>query len=269
MQCDCLGQQRRSGKHNIFVCNALQLFLQVTCLPTGSQCPIDYYSDTSTSFTGLSSNGRLCRPCHETCATCSDGGENSCTSCQTAFIVNSFGSLSRCAMGCSTTSNTSNCYYCHIECNGCTGSTNADCVSCKGVTRTNSQGQIVCAPTCGTNQYLTEKNGEFFCFACHPQCNGCTGPANTQCSRCTNVNNTFTSSNECIATCPFGSYADDNSKCRACDAQCNGCTGPSSSNCSVCTEESILQTTGELVCVPSCPLWQTYDLSSSGCALTT
>ena len=241
----------------------------MTCLPTGSQCPIDYYSDTSTSFTGLSSNGRLCRPCHETCATCNDGGENSCTSCQTAFIVNSFGSLSRCAMGCSATSNTSNCYYCHIECNGCTGSTNADCVSCKGVTRTNSQGQIVCAPTCGTNQYLTEKNGEFFCFACHPQCNGCTGPANTQCSRCTNVNNTFTSSNECIATCPFGSYADDSSKCRACDAQCNGCTGPSSSNCSVCTEESILQTTGELVCVPSCPLWQTYDLSSSGCALTT
>ena len=169
-------------------------------------------------------------------------------------------------MSCS--SNVTNCHYCHIECNGCTGSTNRDCVSCRGLVRTNSQGQEVCAPNCNANEYLSEKNGEFFCFACHPQCSGCTGPANTQCSHCRNVNNTFTSDNECIAACPYGSYSDDNNKCRACDPQCNGCSGPSSSNCSVCMEESITQTNGESVCVPSCPLWQIYDLSSSSCALT-
>lgn len=241
--------------------------LQVNCLPSGSLCPIKYYSDTGTNFAGLSSNGRLCRPCHETCATCNNGGDNSCTSCQLAFIVNSFGSLSQCTTGCGT--NSSNCHYCHTQCNGCTGPSNADCVSCKGTSRINSQGQSVCSPVCGSDQYQSERNGDFICFPCHTQCIGCIGPTNTQCTRCKNANNTYTSSNECTATCPFGSYADEHSKCRACDAQCNGCTGPSSSNCTICTEDSILQTTGELVCVSYCPMWQVYDLSSTSCELTT
>lgn len=175
--------------------------------------------------------------------------------------------LSQCTMGCSDSS--TNCRYCHTQCNGCTGPSNTNCVSCKGSLKVNSQGEEVCAPVCTANEYQSERNGDFICFPCHSQCSGCTGPTNTQCVRCTNVNNTFTSSNECTATCPFGSYPDHQSKCRACDSQCNGCTGPSSMNCTTCTDKSMLQTTGEIVCVPSCPLWQDYDLSSSACQLST
>lgn len=236
-------------------------------MASGSQCPTKYYSDTKTQFSGLTNNGNLCRPCDATCATCDNAGGDSCISCQSAFVM-SGNAIVQCLTSCPV-GNSSNCQYCHSQCNGCSGPSNTDCISCLQSSTTNSQGLTVCVPTCGSNEYQLEINGDYFCLPCHSQCIGCTGPANDQCKHCKNVNNTYSAVNECTATCPYGSYTDDQNKCQPCHPQCSGCTGPSRFNCSLCLEDSVRQTTGELVCVPTCPLWQVYDLSSSNCVLTT
>jgi hypothetical protein len=268
----CSGSSNRVGTGGCNLCEVIVLDSfgqQVRCLSPGSQCPNNYYPDVSTQFNGLSSNGKLCRPCHMTCSTCNGPSESSCTSCQYAFITNggSFTCLTQCPPSPPGGNVTSNCGYCHSQCNGCSGPANTDCTSCNEGSSTNSQGQTVCVPICTADQYRLEVAGEYLCLPCHSQCNGCTGPANTQCKACTNVNNTYTTNNECTAVCPYGSYRDEHHRCIGCDPQCNGCTGPSSFNCSVCSEDSLSQANGEIVCVPSCPLWQVYDISSSSCAL--
>ena len=177
------------------------------------------------------------------------------------------GSL-QCLSTCPSGGNSSTCHYCHTQCNGCNGPSNTDCVSCIESQITNSQGQTVCVPVCNANEYRLEVSGDYLCIPCHSQCNGCTGGSNIECKQCKNVNNTFSSSNECVAACPFGSYANEQNKCLRCDPQCFGCTGPSSYNCSRCTDSSLTQATGEIVCVPTCPIWQTYDLSIGSCGLT-
>lgn len=230
-----------------------------------SDCPDTHYADTSTVYTGLTSNGHLCRPCHEDCATCSGPGSSNCDSCQSALQLNG-AVIVQCLTSCPQGS--SDCSYCHSECNGCFGSGNTDCISCKGDSQVNSDGQTVCVPSCNDDEYLAPISGEYICIPCHKECIGCTGPSNSDCKACQNFNNSIIAGlNECSPRCLFGTYADGNSKCQQCDPQCDGCTGPSSANCTTCVEDT-LSVIGEQVCVPTCPLLQEYDIGDKQCTLS-
>ena len=216
-------------------------------------------------MSGLTSNGHLCRPCHDDCATCSGQGTENCDSCQTALQLNG-AAIVQCLTSCSPGS--SDCYYCHTQCDGCVGPSNTDCISCTGQSQQNSDGQTVCVPSCSDDEYLAEISGEFICIPCHKECVGCSGPSNSECNVCKNYNNTIVAGiAECSPRCLFGTYADSSSTCLHCDPECDGCMGPSSSNCTQCTGDS-LSVSGETVCVPTCPMLQEYDISERSCTLS-
>ena len=266
---DYYGNQVYNYKLSLCILELIfHIFLpQVTCLSSSSSCPETHYPDTSSSYTGLTSNGKLCRPCNEDCATCTGPGADNCMSCQTALVLDG-AAIVQCLTSCPSSQNSSNCYYCHSQCNGCFGPSNTDCVSCVDKSLVNSNGQEVCVPSCQSDEYLADINGEYLCIPCHKECNGCTGPSNSDCIECKNYNNSFIAINECTPTCPFGSYGDSSSTCVACDPQCSGCTGPSSSNCTDCLEDTVSLSGGEDVCVPNCPVWQVYDINDESCVLS-
>ena len=241
------------------------------CLSSNSDCPSTHYNVENIQYPGLTSNGRLCRICDDTCATCDGPSNSDCLSCKSAIVLDQQQNLASCLSTCSQPSlpNNQTCKFCHAECNGCFGPTSADCVSCKGKSMVNSNGQAVCIPSCDNDEFLiATSEGEFICLACHDECNGCTGPSNSDCTKCKNYNNTFIGGNECTSICPYGSYADSQNECTACHPQCVDCIGPGSSNCTGCLEDSMMSSGGTSICVPSCPVWQVYDIAKSSCALT-
>ena len=48
------------------------------------------------------------------------------------------------------------------------------------------------------------------CGSCHPQCNKCSGPLNTDCETCRNSKN----EGVCVAKCPAGKFSDENGDCQ-------------------------------------------------------
>ena len=240
------------------------------CLSSSSDCPTAHYSIDNIQYPGLTTNGKLCKPCNDACATCDGPSTNDCLSCSSAIVLDQQANFASCLPSCPQTTlpNNQTCRYCHTECNGCYGPTSADCVACRGASMINSNGQTVCTPSCNSNEFLfATPSGEFICLPCHSECNGCTGPSNSDCTKCKNFNNTFIGENECTSLCPYGTYADGQNECTACHAQCTDCTGPGSSNCTGCLEDS-MNSDGVSICVPTCPVWQLYDISKSSCALT-
>jgi hypothetical protein len=100
--------------------------------------------------------------------------------------------------------------------------------------------------TCLDNEYLDEARG--MCIQCHPECNGCTGAANTDCKSCRN----FANGLACVSSCAeLGMSVSPNSTCVSCNAQCNatyGCSGSLPRNCIACIGLQF-----EDSCVAMCP----------------
>ena len=242
----------------------LNLVFQIGCLEVNRPCPSGYYSDPNAQHSRLSPGGYTCLTCHPSCALCTGPHSDDCQACQTA-LVRVGGTVQECRTSCGNV--TGDCQFCHPQCSGCNGPTNRDCVRCLHASASSTQGTI-CVPTCSSNEFLADINGEFICLPCHSQCDRCRGPESTDCLRCLSFNNTLSGGGNCVTTCPSNSYVGGRSQCLACDDQCVGCNGPSNLNCSVCAEESRVTSGGIVQCVQRCPLWQLFDVEQNSCVLS-
>lgn len=101
--------------------------------------------------------------------------------------------------------------------------------------------------------------------ACHSNCDGCTGPLNTECNQCASSIFFHTPTTECLTTCPDAFYGDtSDSKCKgkwishlACHSYCATCTGPANSECPSCTASSFA--VSSTLCDTSCLSTQYAD----------
>lgn len=112
------------------------------------------------------------------------------------------------------------------------------------------------APICGPGTFLLDIE----CKTCHESCYSCSGPAENQCTECTDDlylefgkckkpdcgNQTWLKSVGCVDGCTLGTYPFEG-KCLPCMADCLNC--PSLDNCQECA--TLLNKYGE--CVESCP----------------
>ena len=119
------------------------------------------------------------------------------------------------------------CIPCPLSCVNC--DTNFDCENCamgyylQTDTRT-------CVTVCPDGQYKDSNTRT--CQPCHPDCDTCVGPRDTQCSRCKSGSYYF--QRKCTKQgCPMGYFADLYiSECAPCPKGCHTCSAPDS--CELC-----------------------------------
>ena len=120
----------------------------------------------------------------------------------------------------------------------------------------------VCAPctaasSCNGNEYLAGTCGgndgveNTRCAACHPTCNGCTGPDATDCIDC--AAHLYEKNGICVDDCGDGHFYDGQT-CEKCDGSCFNCDGPDAKDCTECDSNKVIfQDTDGNFCLDQCP----------------
>ena len=176
---------------------------------------------------GMYANNKVCTPCHESCASCSNDAEASCTACYPGSVLSrSSGGTGACIKEC-TGRYAENCGA--SQCTAVVGGSKY-CSKCKagfapvdGVcVSTTTRAPTGCTPGDGV---CTACTGSYFL-----QSGGCYSagafPGNTLCT---------TASNGKCQTCANGQTADNQGSCPACPDGCSKCTGSApSQQCSGC-----------------------------------
>lgn len=190
--------------------------------PTGScsaSCPEGYYTDDSAWQCAQCFQGNS--PTYYSCATCSAGGQNDCTSCNSGSFLhpNSGGEcLDVCPSGYWGDTATNQCQPCYTSSTGPSYS----CATCTAYGADNCR-------SCNAGYFLYPFSGGE-CFSSCP--NGFYGNTSTNtCQPCNDDNlcmlcpdGSFLqpdSNKSCLATCPSGYWRDATSnKCIACNITC-------------------------------------------------
>ncbi|KAH0571951.1 Cysteine-rich membrane protein 2 [Spironucleus salmonicida] len=189
--------------------------------------------------------GNICKNCSENCLSCTDS--NTCTSCNSAFYLNS-----------------KVCKKCPQFCMEC--SPNGTCTKCQQNSRLSSTAQCV-ADACNNSQKCTE--GEFctlqdagnICTKCHASCKTCSD--SITCDSCQDgldlstskkcVNNQCSKNLQCQKNY-FCQKLETGNLCQACPKNCETCT--EANTCSGCAENYFLNVSeicAEVVCSASKP----------------
>ncbi|CAG9331567.1 unnamed protein product [Blepharisma stoltei] len=262
-----------------------------TCIST---CPSTHYYIDSTNY--------YCRPCNETCLTCSGSSDSSCLSCDTSSTYPYFTAYNQCVSDCPSTLykyEFSSKMLCVLNCgpdylNYDSSPTSKKCVS-----------------QCPSTSYLDSAN--YYCRPCDKTCLTCSGGANNNCSTCDTAGQYpyFTSDNQCVTDCPSNLYKYEfnakwlcvtdcgptylnfdisatskkcistcptqhyfvdtpNNYCRPCDDTCLACNGTASSNCLSCNQTSNYPYfTADDYCVTDCPSnFYKYEFNSQMLCVT-
>lgn len=165
-----------------------------------------------------------CMACHKQCAGgCSGPAATECDAC--LGLKTGDRCVAKCPIEEYGNAAGTNCEPCHPECSsvlrGCSGSGADQCRRCK-----NFENEIdgSCVPACPFGTYRDQS----VCKACHPECDGCKGPAPEQCDAC----RTYSHDGTCVEECPEGTYPDASGTCLPCDPQCAyDCAGPRADDC--------------------------------------
>ena len=146
------------------------------------------------------------------------------------------------------------CQPCHQECNGCYGPSPNECDKCKHFLSVNnkcvdecSDGHVVfgqecipvslcpwvvsngkCVHYCPSNMYQMANK---VCQKCDAQCDGCTGPGNDKCKKCTRLR--YEKNGTCVHSCPKTSPFQKDKQC-----------------VKMCASEDVVY---NKTCLPSCP----------------
>ncbi|KAL4495396.1 hypothetical protein ABPG73_022441 [Tetrahymena malaccensis] len=198
----------------------------------GNNCECDYFWGCSRCVSGpYYQSGSDCYSCYNTCASCSNGGEQNCGIC----------------------------YQCDFSCHTCNGKTNKDCLSCKSGLYFLPDGSCGYCPengfyiddvyckkcdssclTCsGPSQsecitclypysYFDQSH---YCQKCHTDCLKCFGSQQNDCLKCLNTNLFITSQNRTCGLCQSAEF-NDGTKCIKCQNNCLSCT--SLNDCTKC-----------------------------------
>lgn len=234
-------------------CPALLSYLAIIETTTTTAAPAPTSDDQSgDEYTGPLSLS-VCTPCNEQCSGgCRGPNATQCITCK-SVEYNGVCMTSCPPMTYQDTFDRTKCYDCDAQCDrGCTGPAPSQCVACKNFLTPDR----TCVQVCPSSQYPTQAKT---CSFCHSQCSlddGCTGPLSTQCKKCRSF--LLESTGECIASCPFQTYA-DGTTCRACNSECLGCTGPRADQCLACKSYRLDGT-----CVSACPI-KTHPDGSNNC----
>ena len=171
---------------------------------------------------------------------------------------------------------------CDSTCLTCTGPTSNQCSSCyPNSTLISSSGLSYCS--CNNHFYSVVYNNPCTaypcstCQSCDPNCNGCTGPLNSDCIACATLqygtncvsscpSNTWISSSNlglCVDSCNSNEYGNITTRvCSSCDIACHTCSGGLSTNCLTCPINIFLYANQ---CFYICPNGVWGDSSSFTC----
>lgn len=169
----------------------------------------------------------MCESCHDSCETCTRGGESDCVTCPGGIEAGGDGYCPP---------------RCPRECSAC--NEDGKCLTCKsGVLVDEETG--ICPTTCRPGEYMNDQ-------VCEP----CTDFTN--CTKC--PSGTLIHNRTCVASCSSGYYVDIG-WCRPCASHCAACVGGREDECVICDKGYLLS---RGVCLSSCPE-DTY-VSPTGCS---
>lgn len=210
-----------------------------------------------------------CRTCFDGCATCSAGGNDSCTVCEDSSAAVMFYKWSKQTI-CDTVCppgeyiNPSIPYVCQVCPASCiTCSSNVFCDNCTIPYFFNPIAST-CVSKCPTNYFGNQTISaiNYVCTQCTTGCYECTGDGLLACQSCQNdtanglVYYKRINVTECTTACPTGSYGvDTDNMCYACDTGCVNCS-VNSSNCFACKtvgSVSYYKPMTTNTCVTECP----------------
>ncbi|XP_067377534.1 extracellular matrix protein FRAS1 isoform X3 [Channa argus] len=131
---------------------------------------------------------------------------------------------------------------CHADCLACLGTPDY-CESCKDPKALLHLGH--CLSVCPAGYYAEGR----VCAACQSSCATCS--SRWECQSCgSQLPLLSTDGDQCLATCPPGSYQRDHTHCHRCHESCSECRGPSHQECVSCSDPAVLLKDGE--CVSDC-----------------
>ena len=158
-----------------------------TCVDS---CTAGFYATTIAPFVAspiiptFQESHQACLPCHVSCATCNDSGEDSCSICASNYYQKT-GNLGRitchvetdCGTGFFPNTSTGTCDACSSPCNECE-TTSTNCTSCgTGLFLLNG----TCVSDCGNGYFAGPANT---CVPCDPSCLTCSNAGPNSCSTC-------------------------------------------------------------------------------------
>ncbi|XP_076844464.1 proprotein convertase subtilisin/kexin type 5 isoform X2 [Brachyhypopomus gauderio] len=241
------------GPHHCFSC--LNYFLKFkngtrTCF---SECPQGFWSER-----------KRCKKCFTSCATCTGGLSNQCSSCEIGYYLDK--ETSSCMTSCPD-----GYYISHEEklCRKCSDS----CVKCLSPTVCTECAQgtslmgIRCQKSCEPGSFYDVNSNA--CELCHKACATCAAAGIKSCDRC--AVGYLMEEWKCVSSCsqgfyPVHSYSDPTGQtqnsCRRCDASCLKCVGPGKGNCSDCVNGYSLRN-GVCVLIHDCSTGEYQDESGN------
>lgn len=167
-----------------------------------------------------------------------------CTACPDGTI-NKDGACVPCLEGAHYTDAEGRCQPCDPECNTCTGPTAEECtLPCKNFQVSNERGGHTCVASCSNDHY----SDGISCLACHPHCQGCRGPLDTDCKACRH--HEVVATGQCVETCPAGSHGSLGVPCVDCHPECRSCSDVGRDACGDDCANVYDQATGS--CASSC-----------------
>ncbi|EAR90495.3 zinc finger lsd1 subclass family protein (macronuclear) [Tetrahymena thermophila SB210] len=199
--------------------------------------------------------------CTTNCAVCNAQG---CTKCQTNFYLYNFQCVSQCPSNYAPDTNQS-CQPCDATCLTCSfPQSSTSCKTCKPNTYLNPNNS--CQSTCPDKYWPNTSN--LTCQTCDTNCYNCKSPGDqNSCTSCSG--NVYLSNNQCISTCPPGTFPlkqTNNNICQPCDSSCKTCNGQNSNNCQSCQAPNLFYQASSSTCVSSCNTDQYKNTINQTCS---
>ncbi|XP_048099370.1 extracellular matrix protein FRAS1 [Alosa alosa] len=188
---------------------------------------------------------RTCRECHESCAQCTAGSAQSCTSCPRQTVLYQGQCVHTCPPGFHAQDRT--CQACHPSCQECSGPSQADCTVCPAHAALHNG---YCRTSCPEGQYVTSAG---HCAECQGGCQRCTVDlqtgVGTVCLWC-RTPRTLLLGDSCVSQCPARHYQ-WHGACKKCHPSCESCQGEGPLACTSCVAPGLLLPTA--LCGSRCP----------------
>ncbi|KAL4461137.1 hypothetical protein ABPG73_001250 [Tetrahymena malaccensis] len=173
-----------------------------------------------------------CQKCHEDCDSCEGPNQNECKKCK---LANKFISISdKTCQPCQSnqTNDGVRCKPCPQNCQKCSyNETKQTCETCLPGFPLKSDGQC---GTCGESEYPDPITNT--CKQCHSSCLSCTGPGDTECTKCKDTSLRIRLDNNKCGTCESNQFSDQ-IKCLKCSEYCQTCSGPNKDQCQSCVSD--------------------------------
>ena len=252
------------GDYSCTTCAENRLFLQPPHNDCVYTCYSGYYADISS---------QTCKPCDIGCTVCGSAGTNNCTVCDydAGYYLQPYSTI--CSQTCPDgfyKHSTGVCSPCYRGCKTCLIG-NHDwtytCTSCvpSYYLHPAQDGNIFeCLLNCPDGYYPNSET--WTCSPCNLSCSLCSGPLNTNCSKCSlGYYSSPLSPSTCLSSCPVGYAASPGSTtCSLCYLSCLTCSGTTNLDCTSCKSGFFLQPNSNQ-CLTSCPTKYYKDTTVSKC----